>query len=743
MASLSGSAVAEGSPEPWLRIAGLRPRLRDHVQFYSHCYRGQPWSILADEFNESYFRCSPVTFRFLQQLDGHRTIEEAYQRCLSDYSESTASDNPENSNGDKSSSGFSNESIAGHDEVILLVASLKAADLLQGDFPVDVDDITGRHQKRRLRQRRQRWLRPFAVKIPLLDPDRFLSGTVSVVSLLFNVPVLLAWIAMVTAGTVLAGMHWPELVDHWQARFLDPQNLLWLWLLYPLVKGLHELGHAYATRVWGGAVHEMGLMLLVFMPVPYVDSSASHRFASKRQRMVVGAAGLMVELLLAALALLLWTLMDAGTVRDIAFNIAVIGGVSTLLFNGNPLLRFDGYYVLSDLIEIPNLAQRSNQYLGYLIKRYVLALADSRNPVTARGEAFWFVAYGICSGIYRLVISLSIALWISGKFFIVGVILALWAIFSMIFLPALGHLNRLLPQVVRAGKKARLAAVIIGTGLTVAVLLVLPVRHSFVVNGVIRLPEEAIIRTDTAGTVAEVAVRDGQSVEVDRVLLRLEDPIAQSRLQVLIAKREVLRAQQQEVFITDRTRSEILKNKALGIDAEITDVRRTLDQLVIRSPVAGTLSIPGLEDLPGRYLGKGDLLGYVVDLRRVSARVVVPQGHIDRLRSETSTIEVKLHSRPGETLKAEFIREIPKATDQLPSRLLGTQAGGEVAVDARDEAGVQALSNVFEVDIALPIKASGDYLGQRVLVRFEYGYESLGRRLYRPLRQFLFEKLLI
>ena len=134
---------------------------------------------------------------------------------------------------------------------------------------------------------------------------------------------------------------WSALSVHWEARFLDPGNLLSLWLLYPLVKGLHELGHGFATRHWGGEVHEMGVMLLVFTPVPYVDASASSAFPSRNQRMVVAAAGIMVELLLTGVALLLWSYSDPGLLRDLCFNVLVIGGVSTLLFNGNPLLRFD------------------------------------------------------------------------------------------------------------------------------------------------------------------------------------------------------------------------------------------------------------------------------------------------------------------------------------------------------------------------------------------------------------------
>ena len=186
--------------------------------------------------------------------------------------------------------------------------------------------------------------------------------------------------------------------------------------------------------VWGGKVNEIGIMLLVLFPVPYVDSSAAHQFSEKNRRLAVCAAGIMVEIFLASIALLVWANTDHGLMHDLAFDIVIIGAVSTLAFNANPLLRFDGYYLLSEQIEIPNLATRSNQYIGYLFKRYLLAIPNLRSPVTAAGEVKWLVSYGIGARIYRVFISLFIASWIAGKFLIIGVLLALWAVIGQLIL---------------------------------------------------------------------------------------------------------------------------------------------------------------------------------------------------------------------------------------------------------------------------------------------------------------------
>ena len=192
------------------------------------------------------------------------------------------------------------------------------------------------------------------------------------------------WLLVVIAGIILAAVHWQDLTENLADRALTPQNLILLWFIYPVVKALHELGHAYTAKLEGGEVHEIGIMFLVFVPVPYVDVSSAWGFRDKRKRMLVGAAGIAVELFLGSLALFVWLTVEVGMVHVVAYNVMLISGVSTLLFNGNPLLRFDGYYVLADALEIPNLGGRSNKYLGYLIQRYLFRVSD-RREVLVRG----------------------------------------------------------------------------------------------------------------------------------------------------------------------------------------------------------------------------------------------------------------------------------------------------------------------------------------------------------------------
>src|SRR6185503_10544121 len=181
----------------------------------------------------------------------------------------------------------------------------------------------------------------------------------------------LVWLAVVAPAAVHLAVHWTDFSHGVLDRLLTPQNLGMMWLLFPLIKTLHELGHATATKAFGREVHDLGVMLLVVTPVPYVDASAAWAFPGKWRRIAVGAAGMAVELVLASLALYVWLAVEPGLVRALAFHVIVIAGISTLVFNANPLLRYDGYYILADLLEIPNLRARANRYLGYLGERYL------------------------------------------------------------------------------------------------------------------------------------------------------------------------------------------------------------------------------------------------------------------------------------------------------------------------------------------------------------------------------------
>jgi len=699
----------------WYRVAGLKPRVRAHVQIHRHSYRDAIWFVLQDHSSGRSHRLTPAAYAFLGLMDGKRSVQNVWDLC----NERSGRDAPT------------------QDDVVRLLGQLHAADALICDVPPDTRELFRRFQRQRRQTWRQRLWTPLAIRIPLFDPDSFLERTAFLVRPLFGWLGVLLWLSVVAAGLVLAGLNWSALTENVIDRALAPQNLLLLWFVYPIVKAIHELGHAYATKIYGGEVHEVGVMFLVFVPVPYVDASAASGFADKRQRMVVGAIGIGVEMVLAAVALFVFAYASTGLAHAVAYNVILIGGVSTILFNGNPLLRFDGYYVLADALELPNLGQRATRYLGYLIERYAYGSREASFPEADRRARAWFVFYGIASFLYRLFISIAIIISLGSRFFIIGVLLLIWACASQLIIP-LGKSMSFLsssPRLERNRPRA-IAVTALVAGLVGLFLFVMPFPLRTVAEGITWPSERSQIRAGTDGFVERLLVVNGSQVEAGQPLIKAYDPFLDARVAVLDAQLRGLRRQYTAARTTDQAEAAVVLEEINGVSSDLERARERQRELIINSPRAGTFVVPVEQDMPGRFVKKGQLVGYVIDASdRLTARTMVDQNEIALVRERTRGVDVIPVHWEGRSAAASVIREVPEGLKALPTPALGTMGGGSIAIDPRDGKGVTALDRYFEYEIALPAVDDRAFVGQRVRVRFDHGTEPIGFQVYRSIRQ--------
>ena len=699
----------------WYRVAGLKPRLRTHVQTHRHSYRDAIWFVLQDHSSGRSHRLTPAAYAFIGLMDGTRTVQNIWDLC----NERSGTDAPT------------------QDDVVRLLGQLHAADALICDVPPDTRELFRRFQRQRRQTWRQRLWTPLAIRIPLFDPDSFLERTAFLVRPLFGWFGALVWLSVVTTGLVLAALNWPALSENFVDRALAPQNLLLLWFIYPLVKAIHELGHAYATKIYGGEVHEIGIMLLVFVPVPYVDASAASSFPDKRQRMVVGAIGIAVEMLLAAVAVFVFAHATIGLAHAVAYNVILIGGVSTILFNGNPLLRFDGYYVLADALELPNLGQRANRYLGYLIERYAYGSREASFPKTDRRARTWFVFYGIMSFVYRLFISIAIIISLGSRFFFIGVLLLIWAGTSQLIVPvgkAFSFLSSS-PRLQRNRPRA-VAVTALVVGLVGLFFFVMPFPLRTVAEGITWPSERSQIRAGTDGFIEQLLVTNGSQVEAGQPLFKSYDPFLDARVAALEAQLRGLRRQYTAVRTTDQAEALVLLEEINGVRSDLERASERQRELVINSPRAGMFVAPVEHDMPGRFVKKGQLVGYVIDASdRLTARTMVDQNDIALVRERTRGVDVIPFHWEGRSAPARVIREVPEGLRALPTPALGTMGGGSIPIDPRDNKGVTALDRYFEYEIALPAVDERPFIGQRVKVRFDHGTEPIGFQVYRSFRQ--------
>lgn len=697
----------------WYRMAPLKLRLRGHVELHRHRFRGQLWYVLQDHQSGRYHRLSPAANLFISLMDGRRTLDDIWNITGSRY----ADDPPTQA------------------ETIRLLAQLHSNDLLQGDVPPDVSELAERAAKQSRQDLLGRFRNPLALRWPLFDPDRLLDRLAPLFRPVFTVWGLIAWLALIATGITLAVLHWGELTATSADQLISAGNIGLTLLIYPIIKLLHEFGHGIAAKVWGGRVHETGIMLLVFMPVPYVDASSTTSFPSKWRRIVVAGAGIMVEFGLAAAAMILWVQMEPGLARAAAFNVMLIGSISTLLFNGNPLLRYDAFYILSDLIEIPNLASRANRYVLYLIQHYLLGVENAENPVTAPGEARWLLFYAVASWIYRMFLTFAIALLVATKLFWVGTALAIYFLFSSLVLPLVKGAHFLLTSPRLKGKGARAATVTTGAlALIGAALFATPLPYATVTEGVVWPPAGTELRVAAAGNLAGILAAPGSMVRRDQPLLRLEDSTLAATIALMETQRQGLQLQLETVQFSDRVRADIIAEQLRSIDATLADARQRQAGLVIRAGADGRFILPRATDLTGRFLRQGDLAGYVVPPGALPVRTVVTQSQVDLVRGRTDAVALHYATDAAQPVPAAITAAVPAAQTDLPALALAREGGGAIVTAPGQDGSLRALEGLFVFDL-LPEGVPEGLLGSRVLVRFDHGNAPLAPRIARNLRQ--------
>ena len=277
-------------------------------------FRGERWIVIEDPFTNQFFRLRPPAYEFVGRMRPDKTIEQVWRECLEKFPDEAP----------------------GQGAVIQLLAQLYQSNLLQYDIATDTKTLFERYRKRKEREVRARWMQILFMRIPLIDPDQFLVNTLPLVGRLVSRFGFAIWACFVVYALKLVMDNFSLLLDQSQA-ILSPSNIPLLYISIVITKVIHEFGHAYFCRKFGGEVHVMGVMLLVFTPIPYMDATSSWRLRSRWQRLLVAAAGMIVEIFVASIAVIVWDNTGQGMLHNLAYNMIFVASVSTLLFNINPL----------------------------------------------------------------------------------------------------------------------------------------------------------------------------------------------------------------------------------------------------------------------------------------------------------------------------------------------------------------------------------------------------------------------
>jgi putative peptide zinc metalloprotease protein len=704
----------------WHRVAGLRPRLAAQVRVRRQQVRGERWVLLADPLGGRSVRLNAAGYAFAGRLDGQYTVQQLWDWQLAQHADP-----------------------ASQDEIIDLLAQLREAALVQFDRPADFDVLLP-HLDQVARPKGRGNL--LAWRVPLANPTVWLQRLQPLARPLFSRTALVVWALAVAWLIVLALQHAPTLRAHGARWMATPRFAGLAALLYVPIKLMHELAHGLAVRRWGGQVREAGVTLMLGMPVPYVDASAASAFAQRRHRIAVGAAGIMAELALAALALPLWLWLDAGLLRDAAFVTLVITSVSTLLFNANPLQRLDGYYILTDALELPNLGPRSRNWWRDLLLRRLLRVPGAEPMPVARGETPWLAAYAPLAWFYGLGIAALAVAWLGQLSLLLGLLCGAVLAWQMLLRPMvrwIGELRRnALGQQSTALRWRRLA---LGGSAALALALLLPLPQRTLVQGVIWPPDQAQLRADEDGFVAAVLAGDGQLVQPGDPVLQLDNPNLASnqerqQARVTALETELFHALPGDGATAGNARAGDARAELAAAQAELARLDERVAALTVRAGAAGRVALPQAADLSGQFVRRGRLLGQVIGNEPATVRVALPESEATDLRGVVRAVSVQLSSAPGATHGAALLRDSIGAVMQLPSAALSARHGGDVQTDPRDADDLKPLQPVVLLDVALDARpqaqdGGGERIGERAWVRFDTGLAPLALQFAQALQR--------
>lgn len=671
----------------------VRLRVRPDLSITPQRYEGRSYFVIKDPVSLRYYRFKEQEHFLLGLMDGKHTLDDAQKAFENRF-------RPDR---------LTLEDLEHFGQQLL------TAGLVQNESPQAGMLLFDRRSKRKRNELMQKFTNILYIKIPVIDPDRLLTHMIRYLNWMFTVWFLLLSAGVMLAALFLVGTHFETFVGKLPSyqEFFSFKTAIYLWLALGVVKIIHEFGHGLCCKAFGGEVHEMGFLLLCLSPAMYCNVSDSWTLPNKWHRIIIGGAGIYVEMMIAAIATFVWwNTPSQPFINHLSLSLMVVCSVSTILFNGNPLMRYDGYYVLADWLEIPNLRDRANRYISNLFQEYCLGIETMPEPYMETGRKILFFTYAVVSYVYRWVITFFILQFMATflapyKLEIISNLLALGALASMIGWP----LYRMGKNLVKRGrlpdmKSGRVIMTsIVGAGLILGFFTIpLPVTRIREFGLVQFHPEyvsQLFVSTDAILT--KVHVTEGEHVAKGKVLAefsnieldkrKIEAEASIITKQKLIQLYEQKRNESREAREKERINQSILQASGelnLALIA-LRSIREELSQLVLRAPRDGVvLGLPNVDEV-GRAWEKGQEQPFCTIGDRTKLRVLVPVHPTDMDTMRDNFVRLGDHKPIPATIRVQgrvsnlwkggvWKRELPRSEAQEIPFFLSSKGGGRVAV---------------------------------------------------------------
>lgn len=667
--------------DAWHRVAKVRAHLRRSVTARRQYFRGEAWVVLTDRFGSEWFRVSPDAYAFLCRLTPECTIDEAWNASLeADMHQALT-----------------------QEEVVQLLGQLNLSNLLQYDRSNSTASLFERFSKRSAREMRALLMGFLSIKIPLLDPDRMLNALLPLIRAVYSRAGLVVYLALLALAAKFLMDDSARVFDQ-SAGVLSPSNLPLLYVGFLLSKTLHEFSHAAMCKRFGGEVHKLGVMLLIFAPMPYVDATSAWGFRSRAERVMVGAAGVIAELGLASLAAIFWFQTAPGTLNSLAYNVMFVASISTLVFNLNPLMRFDGYHMLVDMLDVPNLFQRSREQLRYIGERHILRLPSAQPAARTPTESVLLPLFGVLSMCYWVLLMSTIIFFIAGEYLDLGIALAFLMLFTSLVLPLFKFAKYLFTSPALGFYRPRAVAISGGiVGFAFVVLGLIPLPDHVRVDGIVEAGQSRLLHSDSDGFLAELLAQPGALVQPGQPLLRLRNDELEFDIRAVDTQLDQLLAQETHALTEAVADLQAIVRQREAVEQSRSDLLRRQQGLLVRAPIGGIWSASDLAAGRGQWLGRGAALGTIVNEGAWRFVGVLPQVASHVFQNPIVRAEVRLRGQEERNVLTLSTVVMPFEQGRLPSRALGMAGGGDVAVSPSDQNGLTSAEPFFRIESALPV----------------------------------------
>ncbi|MGQ9575611.1 MAG: HlyD family efflux transporter periplasmic adaptor subunit [Thermoguttaceae bacterium] len=723
----------------------LNIRKRPDLRAQRQRYQGKTYWVVKDPVGLHYFRFQEEEYAILQMLDGQTSLDELKERFEAQFPPQKIT----------------------LDELQNFLGMLHRSGLVLVDVQGQGAQLLKRRTERRRRELINAVSNVLCIRFKGVDPERFFAWLYPKVKWFFSPLAVGLCMAVILAALLLVAVEFDVFLSKLPTfrDFFTPANAFWLAVTLAVTKILHEFGHGLMCKHFRGECHELGIMILVLTPCLYCNVSDSWMLPNKWHRAAIGLAGIYVEVVLASIATFVWWFTEPGLLNNLCLNTMFIASVSTILFNGNPLLRYDGYYVLADLLEIPNLRQKATQILSRKAGEWFLGLEPSEDPFLPKRKQLWFALYSVAAALYRWLIIFSI-LWFLYRVFkpyrleIIGRTIVAIALYGL-FIRPIYQLGRFfyVPGRVEKVKKPRMYASLAGIALVGLAVLFLPLPYHVVATLEIQARDADPVYVDVPGRLAELLVNAGDRVTAGQTLARLHSRDLEKQIVELCAERDRLEAQWKNLI-----RRQLQDNQAgtlvPQIEEALQSVRLQLEQkqdeqarLTLVAKVPGTVlpppglhppedpdgPLPGWSGTPlldrnvGAYLEGGTLFCQVGDPGRMEAVLVIDEA--DRpFVAEGQHVEIKLDAYPFETLEGQISKISPEQLRISPRRL-SPKAGGELPTRLDPKTGVERpLSTSYQASVPLDDPDGILRLGLRGRAKVHMDrsrWQTIGQRFWR------------